>query len=106
VPEDAARIVGDDYAEWPFWQRLFSPGRFERSRSVAEGMRHIAGRVGCTLAQLAIAWNVHQEGVTATLAGSRSAEHMRQNAEAASIHLTEPDLAELEALILQSPTLA
>jgi hypothetical protein len=24
--------VGEDYTEWGFWKRLFSPGRFERSR--------------------------------------------------------------------------
>jgi aryl-alcohol dehydrogenase-like predicted oxidoreductase len=105
-PEDFARVVGDDYAEWGFWKRLFSPGRFERSQAVVDGMRGVAERIGCTLAQLALAWNLHQPGVTATLAGSRNPAHVRQNAEAAAVGLTDPQLAELDALIPLGPSFA
>jgi aryl-alcohol dehydrogenase-like predicted oxidoreductase len=103
APEDVARVV-DDYEDWPFWQRLFSPGRFERSQAVADGMRAIAERLGCTLAQLALAWNLHQPGVTATLAGSRNPRHVRDNAAAATLALTDQVLAELDALIPLGPT--
>jgi aryl-alcohol dehydrogenase-like predicted oxidoreductase len=106
APEDFVRVVGEDYAEWPFWQRLFSPGRFERSETVATGMRAVADRLGCTLAQVAIAWNLHQPGVTATLAGSRSPAHIRDDAGAASIRLTGEQLAELDALIPLGPNFA
>jgi aryl-alcohol dehydrogenase-like predicted oxidoreductase len=106
APEDFARVVGEDYEEWPFWQRLFSPGRFERSQSVTEGMRSVADRIGCTLAQLALAWNLHQEGVTATLAGSRNPAHVRDNAAAGSISLPSDLLAELDALIASGPAFA
>jgi aryl-alcohol dehydrogenase-like predicted oxidoreductase len=106
APEDFARVVGDDYEEWPFWQRLFSPGRFARSEEVTDGMRAVADRVGCTLAQIAIAWNLHQPGVTATLAGTRSPAHIRDDAGAASIKLTDEQLAELDALIPLGPNFA
>jgi aryl-alcohol dehydrogenase-like predicted oxidoreductase len=105
APSDFARVVAD-YAEWPFWKRLFSPGRFERSQAVTDGMRLVADRLGCTLAQLALAWNLHQPGVTATLAGSRNPVHVRQNAEAAEIRFTDAQLAELEALIPLGPLFA
>ena len=104
APEDLARVVGEDYMEWPFWQRLFSPGRFERSQTVVDGMRAVAGNIGCTVAQLALAWNLRQPGVTATLAGSRNPVHVRENAEAASIELTDAQVAELDALIPLGPT--
>jgi aryl-alcohol dehydrogenase-like predicted oxidoreductase len=104
APEDFVRVVGEDYAEWRFWQRLFSPGRFERSVAVADGMRAMAERLGFTLAQVAIAWNLHQEGITATLAGSRNPTHVRDNARAASITLTNEQRAELDALIPLGPT--
>lgn len=104
APEDFARVVGDDYRDWPFWQRLFSPGRFERSRAVADGMRAAADRLGVSLAQIALAWNLHQDGVSATLAGSRNPTHVRENAEAASILLDEEWAAELEALIPLGPS--
>jgi aryl-alcohol dehydrogenase-like predicted oxidoreductase len=103
-PHDFARVVGDDYAEWGFWKRLFAPGRFERSQAVADGMRSMAERIGCTLAQMALAWNLHQPGVTATLAGSRNPVHVRDNAAAADVELTAAQLAELDALIPLGPT--
>jgi aryl-alcohol dehydrogenase-like predicted oxidoreductase len=98
--------VGEDYAAWPFWQRLFSPGRFERSEAVTVGMRAMADRLGCRLAQMALAWNLHQPGVTALLAGSRNPTHVRENADAAAIELTPDQLAELDALIPLGPLFA
>jgi aryl-alcohol dehydrogenase-like predicted oxidoreductase len=105
-PDDFARVVGDDYQEWGFWKRLFAPGRFERSQAVADGMRAVADRLGCSLAQVAIAWNLHQPGVTAALAGTRSAAHIRDDAAAATIALTDEQVAELDALIPLGPTFA
>ena len=104
APEDFARVVGEDYADWGFWQRLFSPGRFERAQAVAQAMRTMADGIGCSLPQLALAWNIHQSGVTATLAGSRNPTHVRENAEAAAIELTDEQLGALDALIPLGPT--
>lgn len=106
APEDLVRVVGDDYMDWGFWKRLFSPGRFERSQTVVDGMGAMAVGVGCTLGQLALAWNMRQSGVTATLAGSRNPVHVRENAEAGSVELTDAQLAELDALIPLGPTFA
>jgi myo-inositol catabolism protein IolS len=103
TPEDFARVV-PDYQEWPFWQRLFSPGKFERSAAVRDAMQASAGQIGCSLAQLALAWNLHQEGVNATLAGSRNPAHVRDNAEAADVVLTRDQLIELDELIPLGPT--
>jgi aryl-alcohol dehydrogenase-like predicted oxidoreductase len=106
APTDFVRVVGADYADWGFWKRLFSPGKFERSQAVTDGMRSLAESVGCTLAQVALAWNLHQVGVTGTLAGSRNPVHVRENAEAAEIRFTEAQLAGLEALISLGPSFA
>lgn len=104
-PDDFGRVVRD-YQEWPFWQRLFSSGKFERSLAVADGMRKVADELGCSLPQIALAWNLHQPGVTATLAGSRNPVHVRENAAAAAIDLEPKQLAELDALIPLGPTFA
>jgi aryl-alcohol dehydrogenase-like predicted oxidoreductase len=106
TPEDVERVVGEAYAGWPFWQRLFSPGRFERSEDVTNGMRVVADRLGVTLAQVAIAWNLRQPGITATLVGSRSPAHVRDNAAAGRLELADDILAELDALIPLGPTFA
>lgn len=102
-PDDFAKDL-PDYREWPFWQRLYSPGRFERSEAVVNGMRSIAERVGCSIAQLALAWNLQQTGVSATLAGTRSPRHARSNAGAADVVLSPETLADLDALIPLGPT--
>jgi aryl-alcohol dehydrogenase-like predicted oxidoreductase len=102
-PNEFARVV-PNHTEWPFWQRLFSPGRFERSEAVVEGMRRVAERVGCSLPQIALAWNLQQSGVGATLAGTRSPAHALSNAAAADIVLSPDDLAALDALIPLGPT--
>jgi aryl-alcohol dehydrogenase-like predicted oxidoreductase len=44
--------------------------------------------------------------VTATLAGSRNPVHVRENAEAASIHFEPEQLTALDALIPLGPTFA
>lgn len=102
-PDDFARVV-PDHTEWPFWKRLFSPGKYERSEAVVDGMRSIAERVGCSLPQIALAWNLEQTGVSATLAGTRSPAHARSNAEAADVVLSPEDLADLDSLIPLGPT--
>ncbi len=62
-------------------------------------MRPIAARLGATVAQLAIAWVLHQPGVSAAIAGSKE----RENAEASSLDLTG-SLEQLEELIPLGPT--
>jgi len=92
--------------EWDYWERLFAPGRFERSLAVVDAMRAIAERVGATPGQLALAWTARQPGVTAAIAGSRKPDHVRANAAAGELELDEPTLAELDALLSLGPAFA
>jgi len=66
-------------------------------------MRPIAARSGTTLAQLALAWNVAQPGVTSAIAGSRNPHHASANADAGGIGLDDATLAELEGLLALGP---
>jgi aryl-alcohol dehydrogenase-like predicted oxidoreductase len=52
-----------------------------------------------SLAQLALAWNVHQPGVTSAIAGSRNPDHVRSNAEAGDLVLEDATVAEIDALL-------
>ena len=76
-----------------------SPTRLDAVFGVVEGLRPIAERLGITMGQLALAWNVAQPGVTAAIAGSRSGEHMRQNADAGDLALDAATLSEVEELL-------
>ena len=91
------------WRESPFYKRLLGPGNGEKSFAVAAALRPIAERLGATVAQLAIAWVLHQPGVSAALAGSRSEGHTRENAGAADLTLPDGVLEELEALIPLGP---
>jgi aryl-alcohol dehydrogenase-like predicted oxidoreductase len=92
--EDAERI--DD---WRASDGLTSVGHLDRVFALVDAMRPIAERLGVSLAELALAWNWQQPGVTSAIAGSRDAEHTRSNAAAGDLELDGGTLAELDALI-------
>ena len=83
---------------------LFGPGRREEHLAVVEALRPIAERLGITLAQLALAWNVHQPGVTSAIAGSRNPDHVRSNAAAGDVELDEATRSELDAIVSVAPS--
>ncbi|MBI4260281.1 MAG: aldo/keto reductase [Actinobacteria bacterium] len=80
-------------------RRLFGPGNRERNLALVDELRPIAERLDVTLAQLALAWTVHQPGVTSAIAGSRNPAHVRQNAEAGEIDLDPATLREVEEVL-------
>jgi aryl-alcohol dehydrogenase-like predicted oxidoreductase len=86
-----------------YYGQMFAPGKIERSLAVVDGLRPIAQRLGITLGQLALAWTVHQPGVTAAIAGSRNPDHVQQNAEAGEVQLDRATLQEIEELIPLGP---
>ena len=81
----------------PLYEQIFAPGRFEQHLSVVEALRPVAQRRGVTLAQLALAWVTHQEGVTAAIVGARSAAHATEAAEAGTVALSAKDLEDIDA---------
>ena len=90
---------GDDEEDTEVYDELFAPAPRRRALDVVEGFGRIAERLGCTVAQLALAWNVHQPGVTSAIAGSRDPAHVRANAEAGDLELDDAALGELDALL-------
>jgi aryl-alcohol dehydrogenase-like predicted oxidoreductase len=88
------------------YEALYAPGKLQRSLAVVDGLRALAERLGCTIAQLALAWTFHQAGVTSAIAGSRDPDHVRENARAGDLELDEATLAELEELLSLGPAFA
>jgi aryl-alcohol dehydrogenase-like predicted oxidoreductase len=83
---------GRRQTEGPFADR-------DHSLAVVDDLRPIADRVGCTLGQLALAWNVRQPGVTSAIAGSRNPEHVRANAAAGDVDLDAATLEEIDGVL-------
>ena len=82
-----------------YYKHLFAPGKFERNIDKVEALKPVAERLGISLAQLALAWVFHQKGVTAAIAGSRSADHVEDNAGAGMVDLDRDTLAEIDAIL-------
>ena len=98
-----ATYEGTYWEDSNFYRELLAPGRGEESFAVADGIRPIAARLGATVAQVAIAWVLHQPGVAATLVGTRNGEHLGENVGGASVVLSDDVLQELEQLIPLGP---
>ena len=73
-------------------------------------VRPIAARHGATPAQVVLAWTIAQPGITAAIAGARTAAQARENAGALRVALERDELAVIraafEALVLVPPPAA
>jgi aryl-alcohol dehydrogenase-like predicted oxidoreductase len=92
------RAPGDE-PEDPDEVNLFSRDRFPMALDAIAAIAKVAERIGIATAQLALAWNAAQPGVTSAIAGSRNPDHVRSNAAAGDMELDEATLTELEALL-------
>jgi aryl-alcohol dehydrogenase-like predicted oxidoreductase len=86
------------------WRRAdedgpFTDAKLDHDLPIVEGLRPVAERLDISMAQLALAWNVAQPGVTSAIAGSRNADHTRDNVAAGDIELDAATLAEVERLL-------
>jgi aryl-alcohol dehydrogenase-like predicted oxidoreductase len=88
------------------WTAFFAPGKLERGLALVEAIRPIAGELGVSVPQLALAWAEHQPGVTAAIAGSRNPDHVRENAAAGDVELSEDVLRRLEDALALGPEFA
>lgn len=90
---------GDFRGNGETWELLFAPEARRRLLGIVDELRTIAERLHVTVAQLALAWTFHQDGVTGAIAGSRNPDHVRSNSAAGDITLDRPALAEIESLL-------
>jgi myo-inositol catabolism protein IolS len=63
-------------------------GRETETFAAIEEIRRIGSEIGEPMARVALAWLLHQPGVTSVIAGARTPEQIRKNAEAAELVLS------------------
>ena len=90
-----ARAQTDDIAH-----RLYYT---ESDFKIVERVVALADRRGVSPAQIALAWLLHQPGVTAPIVGASKMEQLDQAIAAVDITLTEDDRRELEELYQPHP---
>ncbi|MFC5365834.1 aldo/keto reductase [Salinirubrum litoreum] len=65
-------------------------------REVNERVEELADEKGVKMAQIGLAWLLHQEGVDSPIVGTTSVEHLEDAAEAVDLDLSDSELAYLE----------
>jgi aryl-alcohol dehydrogenase-like predicted oxidoreductase len=80
----------------------FQGDNFDRNVEVARAVKRIADDKGCTPAQVALAWvlaqNARLDQTIIPIPGTKRRTYLEQNTAAASIKLTDDDLAKIEDL--------
>lgn len=74
----------------------FQGENLESNLALAERVRALAARRGCTPAQLALAWLLHQPGVV-PIPGTKRRPYLDENLASLGVGLTPADLAEIAA---------
>ena len=77
-----------------FGQEHYRPSVFE----IVEGVTAVAQEKGCPLAQIALAWQLYQPGITAPIIGPRTLAQLEDALKAPHIELTEADLTKLNKI--------
>mgnify|MGYP001823254441 CR=1 FL=1 len=72
----------------------------QRTLEHIEQLREVAGEVGCTLGQLALAWILRQPEITSCIVGATRPEQIEENAAASGIELSDQQLARIDEIIL------
>jgi len=67
--------------------------------AIAEVLKEMGKRHGCTAGAVAIAWTLRNPAVTGAIVGGRSAAQVEQTAGAGEIRLTESDLHDIETIL-------
>ena len=75
----------------------FPPVDRDRAFGCIDAMRPLAEARGVSVAQIALAWLLHQKAVTSVIVGAKRVEQLEDNIAATTVALSETDLATLDA---------
>ena len=93
TPERIASLPDDDWRKRDY---NYTEPQLSRNLRVVEAMRAVAVRRGVPTAQVAIAWTLRNEAVTAAIVGMRKPEQAEETVGAAGLALSDGEAAELE----------
>jgi aryl-alcohol dehydrogenase-like predicted oxidoreductase len=97
--ERIGRLPDDD---WRHDAEAFREPAVSRTLALVERLAAIADGLGTTVSALAVAWVLHQPGVTAAIAGARAAEHVDGWVSASRLTLDEATLRAVDAAVLET----
>jgi aryl-alcohol dehydrogenase-like predicted oxidoreductase len=94
-----AQLAADD---WRRGSDLFVGANYERNLGIVEQLSRLAGELGITVAQLAIAWVLANPAVHVAIVGARRPDHIEGAAAAAEVELDADALARVEEILREA----
>jgi aryl-alcohol dehydrogenase-like predicted oxidoreductase len=85
--------------DWRHYDPLFKGEQLQSNLSTVEQLKTIAAQEGITPAQLAIAWLIHQPGVTSAIVGAKRPDQVAQNAATGDITLSPEARAGIQQIL-------
>ncbi|MCE5245260.1 MAG: aldo/keto reductase [Desulfobacteraceae bacterium] len=77
----------------------FKPDRFRQYVKAVDALKKVAAKYGRTSAQFALRWALQQPGVTAAIAGARTARQVEDNVGAVGWSIAAEDLEKVESIL-------
>jgi len=74
----------------------FPPVDKEKAYDIIEAMEPIAENHGVSVAQIALAWLLHQQSVTSVIIGAKKPEQLKDNISSTSLTLSSEELSQLD----------
>lgn len=100
--ERASQLPGSD---WRSRDVEFQEPRLSKNLALVERLRQVGHRQGRPPGQVAIAWTLRNRSVTGAIVGARNARQVEGNAGAATLYLTDDEVAEIEGHNVREPDL-
>jgi aryl-alcohol dehydrogenase-like predicted oxidoreductase len=89
-------VPGDSRAANRAMNRFIRQWLDDRTLTAVDALRPVTESAGVTLSQLALAWVLHQPGVSATLVGATRPEQVRENVAASDVELSDDTLRAID----------
>ena len=90
----ASEVVGTAKASIPWFQ----PEKRVQVLEMLDKLTEMSFRYGCSVGTLVLAWTLAQTETMNVLCGARKSEHLEENAQAASVHLSAEDILVIGSL--------
>jgi aryl-alcohol dehydrogenase-like predicted oxidoreductase len=99
TPERVAKMADDD------WRRRgpeFQEPKLSRNLALRDSLRPIAARYGVSISSVAVAWTLSWPGVSGAIVGARTPAQVDGWIQAATLQLSQEDLAEIAGAIAKT----
>ena len=95
LPREHKFVEADGRRKYP----MFQGQEWQKNQDFMDEMKTIAAEFDCAVSQLALAWTIHQPGITSALCGAKRAWQIQETAAAMSLELTDDVFKKIDAAL-------